>query len=144
MPSCISSINTFAIAFAFAFAFAFAKPLPLPNRALSFIPISSRRSSYTNWPHQYLSPIKLAVAGFYHLVFDDDYKDFTQYAFCGIQEYSWNDIDYSTKELMAEHDDDCSWLKLKADFHNYLIPAPIPKPKPKPKPKPTPTTPDIP
>ena len=58
--------------------------------------------------------------------------------------YSWNDIDYSIEELMIEHKDNCSWPKLKADFHNYLMPAPIPKPKPKLKPKPRPTTPNIP
>ena len=52
-------------------------PPPSPNLAPSFITISSRISSYRNWPHQRLSPVKLASAGFYHLVFDDNYKDFT-------------------------------------------------------------------
>jgi hypothetical protein len=60
--------------------------------------------------------------------------------------YSWNDIDYSIEELMTEHNDGCSWPKLKADFHNYLMPTPTTPDIPQllPKPTPTPTTPKLP
>ena len=47
--------------------------------------LSSRINSYneadTDWPHQHLSPIKLAAAGFYRLVISKK-EDTTKCAFC--------------------------------------------------------------
>ncbi|KAF2185521.1 hypothetical protein K469DRAFT_161255 [Zopfia rhizophila CBS 207.26] len=76
--------------------------------ASDFITISSRIDSYTNWPHQYLSPTKLAAAGFYHLNPDDyEEEDAVECAFCGMQSCKWDDFDLPIKELMREHEDNC-------------------------------------
>ena len=93
---------------------------PSPSTlAPSFITISSRISLYTNnWPHQNLSPIKLAAAGFYRAV--SNKKDRVKCAFCRVEYYSWGDIDYSIKEIMPYHENDCVWLELRADFYNHF------------------------
>ncbi|KAF2175515.1 hypothetical protein K469DRAFT_702186, partial [Zopfia rhizophila CBS 207.26] len=91
--------------------------------ASDFITISSRIDTYSNWPYQYLSPIKLAAAGFYHLSTDDYLEDdAVECAFCGIQYSKWDDLDVPVKELMPEHEDNCPWPKLTADFFNHLLP----------------------
>ncbi|KAF2180320.1 hypothetical protein K469DRAFT_715564 [Zopfia rhizophila CBS 207.26] len=81
--------------------------------------MSSRINPYTNWPHQYLSPIKLATAGFYHLT-TGAYEDAVECAFCGIQLYKWNDFDFPVEELMLGHEYNCFWPELRADFHSHL------------------------
>ncbi|KAF2185922.1 hypothetical protein K469DRAFT_707607 [Zopfia rhizophila CBS 207.26] len=94
---------------------------PTLTLASDFITISSRIDTYSNWPHQYLSPTKLAAAGFYHLSTDDYLEDdAVECAFCGIQYSEWDDLDVPIKELMPEHEDNCPWPKLTADFFNHL------------------------
>ena len=84
-------------------------PLPLPppsTLATRFRTMSSRISSYTNnWPHQNLSPVKLAAAGFYRLISGDG-EDTIKCAFCRIQWEGWDNIDYSIRELVEEHKDE--------------------------------------
>ena len=91
---------------------------PSPNLALSFITMSSCISLYMNWPHQRLSPVKLAAAGFYRAF--SNKKDRVECAFCGVECYGWGNKDYSIKEIMLLYEDDCVWLELRADFYNYL------------------------
>ena len=61
-------------------------PLPLPlTLAICFRMMSSYISLYTNnWPHQNLSLVKLAAAGFYRLISGDG-EDIIRCAFCRIQ-----------------------------------------------------------
>ncbi|KAF2175462.1 hypothetical protein K469DRAFT_702156 [Zopfia rhizophila CBS 207.26] len=88
--------------------------------ASDFITISSRIDTYSNWPHQYLSPTKLAAAGFYHFTDDFEEEDAVECAFCDARYSEWDDHDYPVKQLMREHKDNCPWPKLTADLYNHL------------------------
>ncbi|OCK90179.1 uncharacterized protein K441DRAFT_666609 [Cenococcum geophilum 1.58] len=41
--------------------------------------------------------MKLAAAGFYHLI-SGDYEDNVECAFCGVQIYNWDDIDHPIED----------------------------------------------
>src|SRR5436853_425511 len=71
-------------------------PIPSPSPspftlASSFRTISSRISTYTHWPHQKLSPVKLAAAGF-RRTFGIG-KDRVKCVFCGVEVYNWDNVD---------------------------------------------------
>jgi len=76
--------------------------LSLSNAISIFNIISSRVKFYINWPYKYLFIVKLAAAGFYHVV-DTKKDDAIKYDYYDEQIYNWFDCDKSVDRIMMEH-----------------------------------------
>ncbi|KAL6231677.1 hypothetical protein BDW75DRAFT_219522 [Aspergillus navahoensis] len=83
--------------------------------------IKSRLQTFQQWPLTQITPRQLARLGFWHAPSSRDDDSVSCFA-CNVSIQGWRDVQHSTAELLALHDDYCIWADLLEDMEAFPNP----------------------
>ncbi|KAL2782931.1 hypothetical protein BJX66DRAFT_147432 [Aspergillus keveii] len=85
---------------------------------LELATVQSRLQTFHQWPLAHITPRQLARLGFWHAPSDKDRDSVSCFA-CDVSVQRWRDVEHTTAELLALHDDHCVWADLLEDMETF-------------------------
>ncbi|KAL2838686.1 hypothetical protein BJX68DRAFT_248700 [Aspergillus pseudodeflectus] len=85
---------------------------------LELATVQSRLQTFHQWPLAHITPRQLARLGFWHAPSGKDRDSVSCFA-CDVSVQRWRDVEHTTAELLALHDDHCVWADLLEDMETF-------------------------